>query len=76
MQITLLAFAHAREHLGFAERVVECQPEESPRQILARIAPTLDVTTLRVAVALEYADWDAPIGAANEMALIPPVSGG
>jgi molybdopterin synthase sulfur carrier subunit len=76
MQVILLAFAQARELLGFAERVVECQPDETPRQIVARLAPALEVDSFRVAVAQEYADWDSPIGTAGELALIPPVSGG
>ncbi|MEI9960038.1 MAG: MoaD/ThiS family protein [Limisphaerales bacterium] len=32
--------------------------------------------SIRVAIDLEYADWDKPIGAARELALVPPVSGG
>ena len=76
MQIRLLAFAHAREKLGFHETLVECAPGESPRTIVSRLAPALELAGLRVAVDLEYQDWDAPIGAATEIALIPPVSGG
>jgi molybdopterin converting factor small subunit len=76
MQIRLLAFAHTREKLGFHEAMVECAPGESPRTIITRLAPALDLAGLRVAVDFEYQDWDAPIGAASEIALIPPVSGG
>ena len=32
--------------------------------------------TCRVAIDLEYRAWDEPIGNAQEMAIIPPVSGG
>jgi molybdopterin synthase sulfur carrier subunit len=76
MQVTLLAFAQARDQLGWPERLVECAPEETPRAILARIAPGLRAETMRVAVDQEYQGWDAPIGPAKEIALIPPVSGG
>ena len=76
MQVKLLAFAQARDQLGWPERVVECQPEETPRAILARVAPTVHLDTWRVAVDEEYHSWDAPLGAAREIALIPPVSGG
>jgi molybdopterin synthase sulfur carrier subunit len=31
---------------------------------------------LRAAVDYEYWDWDAPVGNATELAIIPPVSGG
>lgn len=56
--------------------MIECAAEESPRAILARLAPAVDPSAARVAIDCEYHDWDAPIGAATEIALIPPVSGG
>ncbi len=76
MHIRLLAFAQTRDELGFDEREVPCTAEETPRQILARVAPALGLTHLRVAVDCEYHDWDQPVGGAHELALIPPVSGG
>jgi molybdopterin converting factor small subunit len=76
MQVKLLAFAQAADHLGFRECVVECAPEDSPRAILARLSSELTTADLRVAVDEEYADWNRPIGDAREIALIPPVSGG
>lgn len=76
MSVKFLAFAQAGDRLGFREREIDCATEETPRAILARLDPALDPATLRVAVDCEYADWDAPIGEATEIALIPPVSGG
>jgi molybdopterin synthase sulfur carrier subunit len=76
MQVNLLAFAQARDLLGWSERTVECAPEDTPRAVLARIAPGLSVEMMRVAVDQEYQGWDIPIGTASEIALIPPVSGG
>ena len=76
MQVKLLAFAQARDQLGWAERVVDCEPGETPRAILARVAPAVFCEGWRVAVNEEYQSWDAPLGAAREIALIPPVSGG
>jgi len=76
MQVNVLAFAQSRDLLGWSERVVECSPEETPRAVLARVAPGLHVDTMRVAIDQEYQAWDTPIGAASEIALIPPVSGG
>ncbi len=76
MTVKLLAFAQAGDQLGFRDRVIACAPEETPRAILARVAPALDPAALRVALDGEYCDWDAPIGTAEELALIPPVSGG
>ena len=77
MKIKILTFAQTRAQLGFDERVVDCEPSDTPRIILQRLAPKFDPgKTIRVALDLEYADWDQPVGGATELALIPPVSGG
>jgi molybdopterin converting factor small subunit len=77
VKIIVLTFAQTRTQLGFAEKSVEYQPGETPREILRRLDPQFDPgKTVRVAVNREYADWDQPIGQATELALIPPVSGG
>jgi molybdopterin synthase sulfur carrier subunit len=76
MKVKLLAFAHARELLGFSERALDCDPSETPHALLARIAPDFTAKACRVAVDGEYHDWDKAIGEAVEIALIPPVSGG
>jgi len=39
MEIRLLAFAQAREQLGFSERMVACDSLETPRILLRRLAP-------------------------------------
>jgi molybdopterin converting factor small subunit len=72
----ILAFAAARDRAGFTELEVAADPAETPRAIVMRIAPHLSLANLRAAVDYEYWDWDTPIGAARELALIPPVSGG
>jgi hypothetical protein len=59
MQVKLLAFAQAQDRLGFHERLVECDARESPRELLARIAPDFELASTRVAVDCEYTDWDA-----------------
>jgi molybdopterin converting factor small subunit len=76
MQIKLLAFAQARDQLGFEEREVVCEPRDTPREIVLRIAPNAALQMMRVAVDREYRGWDEPIGTAKEIAIIPPVSGG
>lgn len=77
MKVTILTFAQTRTQLGFSEKSIDCKPDETPREILRRIAPQFDPgRTIRVAVNREYADWDRPVGNATELALIPPVSGG
>ena len=76
MQVRLLAFAQTRDQLGFDEHLVECDDDDTPRTLLARLLPGFSAVGLRVAGDCEYHDWDAPIGAAGEIAIIPPVSGG
>lgn len=76
VQVTILAFAQARDQLGFHERAVECAPSDTPRTIVSRLASTACWEKMRVAVDQEYTEWDAAIGDAREIAIIPPVSGG
>jgi len=76
MTVKILAFAQARETFGFPERTVECDPGQTPREVMASVAPGISLESLRVAVDSEYVDWDKPLGEAGEMALLPPVSGG
>lgn len=76
MRITILAFAQARDVLGFSSREMACLPEETPRVLYLRICGETVPGHYRVALDYEYTTWDAPIGSAKELAIIPPVSGG
>ncbi|MBK1884224.1 MoaD/ThiS family protein [Luteolibacter pohnpeiensis] len=76
MEITLLAFAQAKDDFGFSSQTVACSAEETLRELVRRIAPNANLEHLRIAVDCEFAEWDTPIGNAREVALIPPVSGG
>lgn len=76
MHIKLLAFAQARDQLGFDEREMVCDPKDTPREIVQRVAPNAALQMMRVAVDQEYRGWDEAVGAAKELAIIPPVSGG
>ena len=77
IQVKLLAFATAADRLGWREMLVECAPDETLRAIVERNAPGFDFTTTRVAVDCEYMSWDDQAGAmAQEIAILPPVSGG
>ena len=77
ISVRLLAFAQAADRLGWREMFVECAPAQTPRELLERVAPGFEPGTIRVAVNCEYHSWDEAVGAqAEEVALIPPVSGG
>lgn len=76
--VRLLLFAQARELLGRRELSISVRPEETPHQVIERISPGFfeKVFGARVSLDLEYCSWDCPIGEAEEMAVLPPVSGG
>ena len=77
IQVKLLAFANAAIRLGWRETFAECSPSETPRELFGRIAPSFEIASSRVAVDSEYHSWDDAIGpVAQEVAVIPPVSGG
>jgi len=77
ISVKLLAFAQAADRLGWRDMLVECASDETPRAILARVAPGFDPDNVRVAVNCEYRAWDDAVGSlAQEVALLPPVSGG
>ena len=77
MQITILAFANAADALGWRSVLAECTPAQSSREIVATVAPGFSPGSWRVAVDCDYRAWDEAVGAlAQEIAIIPPVSGG
>lgn len=76
MEITLLAFATSSDAFGFSSKVVYCSADDTPFTLVQRIAPQVNIASLRVALDCEFATWDTPIGGARELAFIPPVSGG
>ncbi|QDQ41675.1 MoaD/ThiS family protein [Methylacidiphilum kamchatkense] len=76
--IRILAFAQAKELLGFTEKMLFVDRSKTPREIIIGIEPTFfeKIHGARVAIDQRYASWDQPIEEAEEMAIIPPVSGG
>ena len=62
MKLTLLAFAKSRDDFGFSEKEIEAGADETPREVVARVAPGIDVSGIRVALDCEFADWDLPDG--------------
>jgi molybdopterin converting factor small subunit len=76
MEISLLAFASAGDAFGFTSREIACDPDDTPLTIVRRIAPQVNLDSLRVALDCEFTTWDTPVGDARELAFIPPVSGG
>lgn len=76
MEITLLAFASSSDAFGFTSHQVTCNSDDTPLSIVRRIAPHVNIDSLRVALDCEFIQWETPVGDARELAFIPPVSGG
>jgi molybdopterin synthase sulfur carrier subunit len=80
MTVKILAFGIAKEILGGStvslELIEGCRAEEL-KAILQQVYPGLkQLTSFALAVNSAYATPDAVINAADEIAIIPPVSGG
>jgi MoaE-MoaD fusion protein len=81
MTVTARLFASFREAVGARSVTVELGPGPTVGDLLAELGrryPALGPTVERalVAVNLEYVGSDFRLGAGDEVALIPPVSGG
>lgn len=83
MTIKVLYFAHLREQFGIAEESLEISPTtvaallEHLRRRGGIWAQALDAgQSYRVAVNHELAELTATIGANDEIAIFPPVTGG
>lgn len=81
MRVRVLYFGIVRERLGIREEFYELEPGARVRDLLAdaeRIHSPLSagVASIRVAVNAEYVDANHPLSDNDEVAIIPPVSGG
>jgi molybdopterin converting factor subunit 1 len=76
MQVRIRLFAILRERAGTSELALELPAGARVRDALAAVEELAGGLPLVMAVNREYADADAPLAAGDELALIPPVSGG
>ncbi len=81
MKVTVLYFASCRDVAGTSEETVELETGAKAQDLLdllIRTHPDLQglEPALAVSVNQEYADREAPLADGDEVALIPPVSGG
>lgn len=76
MYIRIRLFAMLRERAGTSELELELPDGARVRDALAAVEELAGGLPLVMAVNREYADADAPLAAGDELALIPPVSGG
>jgi molybdopterin synthase catalytic subunit len=76
MQVTVRLFAQLRERAGTAELSIELPDGARVKDALERLDSITGELPVVMAVNREYADGDAPLAPGDELALIPPVSGG
>ncbi|MBI3006271.1 MAG: MoaD/ThiS family protein [Ignavibacteriales bacterium] len=81
MRIKLKLFSIAKDLGGFDEQVVEVPPDSVAEDVLHSLIQKntkfIDwKKSLRYAVNLEYVSDDFPLHDGDEVAVIPPVSGG
>jgi molybdopterin synthase catalytic subunit len=76
MHVRVRLFAGLRERAGAAEVELELPAGAVVRDALAQMESLADDVPVVMAVNHEYADADAPLHPGDELALIPPVSGG
>ena len=74
-------FARLREQAGIDSETVHVPERSTVRDVYAalrRAHPALEssLDAVRPAINLEFSDWDASVGEGDEVAFIPPVSGG
>jgi molybdopterin converting factor subunit 1 len=76
MQITVRLFAQLRERAGTNELSIELPEGARVRDALDELGDLAGDLPVVMAVNREYADREAPLSPGDELALIPPVSGG
>lgn len=79
MQVKVRLFAHYRELVGLSETTLDLPPKASvvdARKVLEDAFPDLDLSGGMAAVNEELARPDTPLSEGDELAFLPPVSGG
>ena len=83
MIVRVRLFAGLRETLGWSEQLVTAGAEATPRRIWLQLAAggALAETdgipsSIRVAINQRFAGADTPLADGDELAFLPPISGG
>jgi MoaE-MoaD fusion protein len=76
VEVTVKLFAVLRERAGAPEVTLELPEGARVRDALQSLADVVDGIPVVMAVNREYADVDDVLSASDELALVPPVSGG
>jgi MoaE-MoaD fusion protein len=76
VEVTVRLFAMLREHAGASQVTLDLPDGARVGDALAELAPVADGIPVLMAVNREYADEETALDPGDELALIPPVSGG
>jgi molybdopterin synthase sulfur carrier subunit len=77
-ELRVRLFAGLREEAGWQERRLVHQSGMTAAAVwkLLNLGGTAPPTTVRVAINHEFAALDTPLGSGDELAFLPPISGG
>lgn len=86
VRVKVRLFASLREAMGWSEQLVELVPAAgganpagaTPHQLWQQLGlqPAHPPAGVRVAINQQFASWDASLTAGDELAFLPPISGG
>ena len=76
MKVKLILFAGLRQAAGFKQRIISLPTAATVADLLDTLEPALLERTFSVAVNEEYVQQDTVLQQGDEIALLPPVSGG
>jgi sulfur-carrier protein len=76
LQLQLRLFAGLREAAGWGERPWPLQPGDTPARIWTALGLPGALESVRVAINQRFAAADTPLQPGDELAFLPPISGG
>jgi len=74
--VRVLLFAGLRERAGWGERPWPHSAGLTPHQIWSQLPDPPSAHTVRVAINHSFANFDTPLNPDDELAFLPPISGG
>lgn len=77
--IRVRLFAALRETAGWSERLIPATtPARTPLALWQQLGlePEVPPAGIRVAINQQFASWQAPLAAGDELAFLPPICGG
>ena len=74
--VRVLLFAGLRERAGWGERAWPHSGGLTPHQIWSQLPDPAPAHNVRVAINHSFASFDTPLNPNDELAFLPPISGG